>query len=86
MIRNFVLFGEIFLRMLAKPVGHLCELFAKTVDRLHIHICLSNQLGEGDFEMLVCDLMIKKEAYQGGDTSVLLHMYPRQPFQPGHPY
>jgi hypothetical protein len=34
--------------VLGQPIGHLQELLSQAIDRLLVHICLSNKLGKGD--------------------------------------
>jgi hypothetical protein len=44
-LRQHVAGGEVLLRVLAQPHGHLGDFLAQAVRRLDVHVGLSNQLG-----------------------------------------
>jgi hypothetical protein len=58
-----------------KPVGELHQLLAQAVDRLLVHVCLGDELGEGDYSQgllgSVCGWAGKKG---GGHTQETRHV------------
>ncbi len=47
---SLVLIDEVFRNITAKPDGDLGQLLTKAIDRLSIHVGLSNELRESDWE------------------------------------
>jgi hypothetical protein len=50
---DLIFLDEIFLSISAKPIGELGELLAKAINRLIVHVGLSDQLRQGDCILLV---------------------------------